>query len=71
VSTNLSIQESLYPELLCSGYSHATPHGFHLRSYREGDHPRSDGLETVTRQIDGSAGRCIPVSQNARPRGTD
>jgi acyl-coenzyme A thioesterase PaaI-like protein len=37
VSTNLSIQESLYPELTCFGCGHANPHGFHLRSYREGD----------------------------------
>jgi acyl-coenzyme A thioesterase PaaI-like protein len=37
VNTNLSIQESLYPELTCFGCSHANPHGFHLRSYREGD----------------------------------
>ena len=37
MSTNLSIQESLYPELTCFGCGHANPHGFHLRSYREGD----------------------------------
>ena len=37
MSTNLSIQESLYPELICFGCGHANPHGFHLRSYREGD----------------------------------
>lgn len=37
VSTNLSIQESLYPELTCFGCGHANPHGFHLRSYQEGD----------------------------------
>jgi acyl-coenzyme A thioesterase PaaI-like protein len=37
VSTNLSIQESLYPRLTCFGCGHANPHGFHLRSYREGD----------------------------------
>jgi acyl-coenzyme A thioesterase PaaI-like protein len=37
VSTSLSIQESLYPELTCFGCGHANPHGFHLRSYREGD----------------------------------
>ena len=39
MSTNLSIQESLYPELTCFGCGHANPHGFHLRSYREGDLP--------------------------------
>ncbi len=37
MSTNLSIQESLYPELTSFGCGHANPHGFHLRSYREGD----------------------------------
>jgi acyl-coenzyme A thioesterase PaaI-like protein len=37
VSTNSSIQESLYPQLTCFGCGHANPHGFHLRSYREGD----------------------------------
>lgn len=35
--TNLSIQESLFPELTCFGCGHANPHGFHLRSYRESD----------------------------------
>ena len=33
----LSIQESLYPELTCFGCGHANPHGFHLRSYVDGD----------------------------------
>jgi len=37
VTTNLSIQESLYPELTCFGCGHANPSGFHLRSYRDGD----------------------------------
>jgi acyl-coenzyme A thioesterase PaaI-like protein len=37
VSTNSSIQESLYPELTCFGCGHANPRGFHLRSYRDGD----------------------------------
>jgi len=37
VGANLSIQESLYPELTCFGCGHANPHGFHLRSYRDGD----------------------------------
>jgi hypothetical protein len=37
VSTSLSIQESLYPERTCFGCGHATPQGFQLRSYREGD----------------------------------
>jgi acyl-coenzyme A thioesterase PaaI-like protein len=37
VSTNLSIQEALYPTLTCFGCGHANPHGFHLRSYREGE----------------------------------
>ncbi len=37
MSTNLSIQEALYPKLTCFGCGHANPHGFHLRSYREGD----------------------------------
>src|SRR5829696_1940227 len=32
-----SIQESLYPDLTCFGCGHANPHGFHLRSYREGE----------------------------------
>jgi acyl-coenzyme A thioesterase PaaI-like protein len=35
--TELSIQESLYPELTCFGCGHANPDGFHLRSYRDGD----------------------------------
>lgn len=35
--TKLSIQESLFPELTCLGCGHANSHGFHLRSYREGD----------------------------------
>src|SRR6478735_273350 len=33
----LSIQEALYPELTCFGCGHASPKGFHLRSYRDGD----------------------------------
>ena len=37
MSTNASIQESLYPELTCFGCGHANPHGFHLRSYADGD----------------------------------
>ena len=37
MSTSLSIQESLYPELTCFGCGHANPHGFKLRSYRKGD----------------------------------
>jgi acyl-coenzyme A thioesterase PaaI-like protein len=46
--SQLSIQESLYPDLTCFGCGHANPDGFHLRSYREGDHtvatftPRSE-----------------------------
>jgi hypothetical protein len=38
VSTNLSIQKLVYPELSCFGCGHANPHGFHLRSWwvREG-----------------------------------
>jgi hypothetical protein len=35
--TNLSIEESRYPQLTCFGCGHANPHGLHLRSYREGD----------------------------------
>jgi acyl-coenzyme A thioesterase PaaI-like protein len=35
--TNLSIQESLYPDLTCFGCGHANPHGFHLRSFRDGN----------------------------------
>ena len=37
MSDQLSIQESLYPEIKCFGCGHANPKGFHLRSYREGD----------------------------------
>jgi acyl-coenzyme A thioesterase PaaI-like protein len=37
VTSGLSIQESLYPELTCFGCGHANPKGFHLRSYRDGD----------------------------------
>jgi acyl-coenzyme A thioesterase PaaI-like protein len=37
VSATASIQESLYPELTCYGCGHSNPHGFHLRSYPEGD----------------------------------
>lgn len=33
----LSIQESLYPGVTCFGCGHANAHGFHLRSYRDGD----------------------------------
>jgi acyl-coenzyme A thioesterase PaaI-like protein len=32
-----SIQEAMYPEMTCFGCGHANPHGFHLRSYRDGD----------------------------------
>jgi acyl-coenzyme A thioesterase PaaI-like protein len=37
MSDRMSIQESLYPELTCFGCGPANPHGFHLRSYRDGD----------------------------------
>jgi acyl-coenzyme A thioesterase PaaI-like protein len=37
MTNQLSIQESLYPELTCFGCGHANPRGFHLRSYRAGD----------------------------------
>jgi len=37
VTTNPSIQESLYPELTCFGCGHANPRGCHLRSYADGD----------------------------------
>ena len=37
MADQLSIQESLYPELTCFGCGHANPQGFHLRSYRVGD----------------------------------
>jgi hypothetical protein len=46
--SQLSIQESLYPDLTCFGCGHANPDGFHIRSYRDGDHtvatftPRSE-----------------------------
>lgn len=33
----LSIQESMYPEITCFGCGHANPDGFHLRSYRHDD----------------------------------
>jgi acyl-coenzyme A thioesterase PaaI-like protein len=32
--TELSIQEALFPDLVCFGCGHANPDGFHLRSYR-------------------------------------
>jgi acyl-coenzyme A thioesterase PaaI-like protein len=35
--SQLSIQESLFPDLTCFGCGHANPLGFHLRSYRDGD----------------------------------
>jgi hypothetical protein len=35
--SQLSIQESLFPDLTCFGCGHANPDGFHLRSYRDGD----------------------------------
>jgi len=35
--TELSIQETLYPDLTCFGCGHANPDGFHLRSYRSGE----------------------------------
>ncbi len=34
--SGVSIQETLYPSLTCFGCGHANPHGFHLRSYRQG-----------------------------------
>jgi acyl-coenzyme A thioesterase PaaI-like protein len=37
MTDQLSIQESLYPELTCFGCGHANPDGFHLRSYLDGD----------------------------------
>ncbi len=37
MSAILSIQAALYPGLTCFGCGPANPHGFHLRSYREGD----------------------------------
>lgn len=37
-ASQLSIQEDLYPDLTCFGCGHANPQGFHLRSYRDGDH---------------------------------
>jgi acyl-coenzyme A thioesterase PaaI-like protein len=37
MTTILSVQEQLYPELTCFGCGHANPNGFHLRSYRDGD----------------------------------
>jgi acyl-coenzyme A thioesterase PaaI-like protein len=33
----LSIQETLYPEVTCFGCGHANPDGLHLRSYADGD----------------------------------
>jgi acyl-coenzyme A thioesterase PaaI-like protein len=38
----VSIQESLYPGLTCFGCGQANPHGFHLRSYRDGDLTRAE-----------------------------
>jgi acyl-coenzyme A thioesterase PaaI-like protein len=35
--SELSIQESLYPDLTCFGCGHANPGGLHLRSYRAGN----------------------------------
>jgi acyl-coenzyme A thioesterase PaaI-like protein len=35
--SELSIQESLFPDLTCYGCGPANPEGFHLRSYRDGD----------------------------------
>jgi acyl-coenzyme A thioesterase PaaI-like protein len=37
VGEQLSIQETLYPNITCFGCGHANPKGFQLRSYREGD----------------------------------
>jgi acyl-coenzyme A thioesterase PaaI-like protein len=37
MTTELSIQESLYPNLTCFGCGNANPRGLHLRSYREDD----------------------------------
>jgi acyl-coenzyme A thioesterase PaaI-like protein len=36
-STDLSIQERLYPQLTCFGCGHANPKGLKLRSFPEGD----------------------------------
>jgi acyl-coenzyme A thioesterase PaaI-like protein len=33
----LSIQETLYPDITCFGCGHANPDGLRIRSYREGD----------------------------------
>jgi acyl-coenzyme A thioesterase PaaI-like protein len=35
--SELSIQESLFPDLTCYGCGPANPDGLHLRSYRDGD----------------------------------
>lgn len=35
--SELSIQETLYPDITCFGCGHANPDGLHLRSYRDGD----------------------------------
>jgi acyl-coenzyme A thioesterase PaaI-like protein len=37
MTDEMSIQESMYPELTCFGCGHANSQGFHLRSYRAGD----------------------------------
>ena len=35
--SEMSIQESLFPDLTCYGCGHANPDGVHLRSYLDGD----------------------------------
>jgi hypothetical protein len=59
VSTNSSIQESLYPELTCFGCGHANPHGFHLRSWRvrEGRRACARGVITQGAQLPGTGTR--------------
>ncbi len=42
MSERLSIQEALYPQLMCFGCGHANPRGLHLRSYVEGDRVVAD-----------------------------
>jgi acyl-coenzyme A thioesterase PaaI-like protein len=37
MTETLSIQESLYPDVMCFGCGHANPDGLHLRSYVDGD----------------------------------
>jgi hypothetical protein len=64
VSTNMSIQESLYPELTCFGCGNANPHGLHLRSHR-GRRPHRGRVQAPSRARQRAR---LPQRQHPRDR---